>query len=221
MNRLLPDNSPNALESWISYANRLESNGNQPASQLLTELAAEFTLANQRYGEETATQAFNIALECCYPPTEVNGAANHLHHGVDANNVVTLAIYGKLNDPPVGRVDIKTEAERIIAELAGLTDPNSPNKTHFMVKISHEFLYLASTKDQERLFNALPYKTRTIGNMKGEKGLFVTVTNDEILKQRGKAKSSILGQLADAQKEAAAQARPDKSATKKAAREEL
>ena len=54
---------------------------------------------------------------------------------------------------------IETEARRIVDKLKDLSAPNSPNKTHFMVEISPHFDALASTKDNDRLFAMLPYKS--------------------------------------------------------------
>ena len=99
---------------------------------------------------------------------------------------------------------VNNEAERVVSGLSELSEPNSPNKTHFAVPLSHEFMYLASSHDQERLIDALPFKNKFITGLKGEKGLFVTVGKDEILKQRAAQKPSIIGQLAEATKEAAA-----------------
>lgn len=99
---------------------------------------------------------------------------------------------------------VQAEAQRIVEAIGDISEPNSPNKTHFMVPLSHEFLFLASTKDHDRLFDALKYKTMNLTNITGEKGIFVTVTKDEILKQRDVQKPSIMGQLEAAKKEAAA-----------------
>ena len=54
---------------------------------------------------------------------------------------------------------IEAEAQRIVAEMKRQDSPNSPNKTHFMVELSPYFMQLASTKDTDRLFAMLPYKT--------------------------------------------------------------
>ena len=100
---------------------------------------------------------------------------------------------------------IKGETGRITAALDGLVEPNSPNKTHFMVPLSREFMQLASSNDQSRLFDALPYKSKIFSNIHGEKGVFVTVAKDEIFRQRDTQKPSVLGQLAEAAREAATQ----------------
>lgn len=54
---------------------------------------------------------------------------------------------------------IRDEAQRIVAEMKGLSAPNSPNKTHFMVELSPYFTQIASSKDTDRLFSMLPYKS--------------------------------------------------------------
>ena len=54
---------------------------------------------------------------------------------------------------------IETEARRIVREMKRHYEPNSPNKTHFMAELSPAFMRLAATKDTDRLFSMLPYKT--------------------------------------------------------------
>ena len=47
---------------------------------------------------------------------------------------------------------IQTEADRLSAALQSLTEPNTPDRTHFMVEVSPFFLPLASNDDMYRLF---------------------------------------------------------------------
>ncbi len=54
---------------------------------------------------------------------------------------------------------IRDEAQRIVTGLKELSTPNSPNKTHFMVELSPYFTQIASSKDTDRLFSMLPYKS--------------------------------------------------------------
>lgn len=65
---------------------------------------------------------------------------------------------------------IETEARRIVDKLKDLSAPNSPNKTHFMVEISPHFDALASTKDNDRLFAMLPYKSLCFTSIKDDTG---------------------------------------------------
>ena len=66
---------------------------------------------------------------------------------------------------------IETEARRIVDKLKDLSAPNSPNKTHFMVEISPHFDALASTKDNDRLFAMLPYKSLCFTSIKDRHGI--------------------------------------------------
>ena len=62
---------------------------------------------------------------------------------------------------------IETEARRIVREMKRHYEPNSPNKTHFMAELSPAFMRLAATKDTDRLFSMLPYKTLSFSKIEG------------------------------------------------------
>ena len=93
---------------------------------------------------------------------------------------------------------ILAEAQRIVAGLKDLSAPNSPNKTHFMVEISPHFDALASTKDNDRLFAMLPYKSLCFTSIKDRHGVYAMINKDE---RRDvsirKPRPSIRKQLAD------------------------
>lgn len=74
---------------------------------------------------------------------------------------------------------ILAEAQRIVAGLKDLSAPNSPNKTHFMVEISPHFDALASTKDNDRLFAMLPYKSLCFTGIKDRHGVYAMIGKDE------------------------------------------
>lgn len=74
---------------------------------------------------------------------------------------------------------ILTEARRIVAGLKDLSAPNSPNKTHFMVELSPYFVQIASSKDTDRLFSMLPYKSLCFTGMKDRHGLYAVINKDE------------------------------------------
>ena len=90
-------------------------------------------------------------------------------------------------------------------KLKDLSAPNSPNKTHFMVEISPHFDALASTKDNDRLFAMLPYKSLCFTSIKDRHGVYAMINKDErrdvsIRKPRPsirKPRPSIRKQLAD------------------------
>ena len=93
---------------------------------------------------------------------------------------------------------IETEARRIVDKLKDLSAPNSPNKTHFMVEISPHFDALASTKDNDRIFAMLPYKSLCFTSIKDRHGVYAMINKDE---RRDvsirKPRPSIRKQLAD------------------------
>ena len=74
---------------------------------------------------------------------------------------------------------IETEARRIVDKLKDLSAPNSPNKTHFMVEISPHFDALASTKDNDRLFAMLPYKSLCFTSIKDRHRVYAMINKDE------------------------------------------
>lgn len=80
---------------------------------------------------------------------------------------------------PLTKEDIQAEAARLLRRLQSEREPNSPNGTHFMAQLSPDFLIRASTKDQDRLFAMLPFKSLTFSALKDQKGLFAFIQKDE------------------------------------------
>ena len=106
---------------------------------------------------------------------------------------------------------IEAEARRIVADMRRLYNPNSPNKTHYMVELAPAFMMIASSRDTDRLFSMLPYKTLTFSNLKDRHGTYALIGKDENRdKDIRKPRPSIRTQLA-ADKEKAA---PKKAAAK-------
>ena len=58
-------------------------------------------------------------------------------------------------------------------------EPNSPNKTHFMAELSPAFMRLAATKDTDRLFSMLPYKTLAFSKIEGRHGTYALIDKGE------------------------------------------
>lgn len=91
---------------------------------------------------------------------------------------------------------IEAEAQRIVAEMKRQDSPNSPNKTHFMVELSPYFMQLASTKDTDRLFAMLPYKTLSFSKIEGRHGTFAFLDKSEDRSRNiRKARPSVRAQL--------------------------
>lgn len=107
---------------------------------------------------------------------------------------------------------IETEARRIVGEMKRRDTPNSPNKTHFMAELSPYFMQLASTKDTDRLFAMLPYKTLSFSKIEGRHGTFAFLDKSEDRSRNiRKARPSVRAQLTADKKTAA----PKKSAAKR------
>ena len=106
---------------------------------------------------------------------------------------------------------IDREARRIVADMKKLSAPNSPDKSHFMVELSPVFTRLASTKDTERLFSMLPYKTLSFSQIKNSYGTYALIDKDENRdREVRKPRPSIRAQLAQDAKKTA----PKKTAAK-------
>ena len=115
---------------------------------------------------------------------------------------------GRLSDEKV-----LAEAQRLSAAFQSLQAPNSPNGTHFVVEVSPWFERIASSKEHERLFALLPYKTLYLSSVKDRHGVFAFISKDErrdlpLRKQR----PSVRAQLKEGQSKKAAA--PKKAAAK-------
>ena len=78
----------------------------------------------------------------------------------------------QLAKPPQGKQSLKQLMKRH-------DTPNSPNKTHFMVELSPAFMQLAATKDTDRLFSMLPYKTLAFSKIEGRHGTYALIDKGE------------------------------------------
>lgn len=104
---------------------------------------------------------------------------------------------------------IETEARRIADSLKDLSAPNSPNKTHFMVELSPYFVQIASSKDTDRLFSMLPYKSLCFTGMKDRHGLYAVIGKDENRdKEVRRPRASIRRQLSETKQAQAPQKAP-------------
>ena len=107
---------------------------------------------------------------------------------------------------------IEHEARRIVADMKKLSAPNSPDKSHFMVELSPYFTQIATTKDTDRLFSMLPYKTLAFSQIKNSYGTYALIGKDENRdKEVRKPRPSVRAQLAQDKKRTV----PKKAAAKK------
>ena len=100
------------------------------------------------------------------------------HPGL-VNLFVTQARHEYLLTQPLTKEDIQQEAARLLGRLQEPSQPNSPNGKHYMAQISQDFLLRAGTKEQDKLFDMLPFQSLTVSGMKDRKGLFATISKDE------------------------------------------
>lgn len=80
---------------------------------------------------------------------------------------------------PITKEDIQAEAARILGRFQSEREPNSPSGTHFMVQVSQDFLLRASSKDQDKLFDMLPFSTLTFSGLNGRTGICALISKDE------------------------------------------
>ena len=106
------------------------------------------------------------------------GYAVNSHPGV-LNGFIDLVREEHLRRQPLTAQDIQAEAERILRELRAPDMPNSPHGTHYMVRISPEFLNRAGSKDHDRLMNLLPFCSLAFTGMKGLPGTYATILASE------------------------------------------
>ena len=105
---------------------------------------------------------------------------------------------------------IEREARRVVEKMKSLQEPNSPDKTRFMVELSPYFVRLATEKDADRLFSMLPYKTLAFSRSKDRFGTYALIDKSEDRsKDVRKIRPSVRAQLA---------AGKEKTAPKKAAK---
>lgn len=93
---------------------------------------------------------------------------------------------------------IQTEADRLAAALQSMTEPNTPDKTHFMAEVSPYFLPLASQDDMYRLFEKVREQVKQpmyIAQAEGKQGQYFFMRREERAQEQT-SKPSIKGQLA-------------------------
>ena len=114
------------------------------------------------------------------------------------------------NDPEALRgVLMEEQRSRVVEKMKSLQEPNSPDKTCFMVELSPYFVRLATEKDADRLFSMLPYQTLAFSRSKDRFGTYALIDKgEERSKGIRKIRPSVRAQLA---------AGKEKTAPKKAA----
>ena len=104
---------------------------------------------------------------------------------------------------------IEREACRVVEKMKSLQEPNSPDKTRFMVELSPYFVQIASSKDTDRLFSMLPYKSLCFTGMRDRHGLYAVIHKDENReKEVRRPRASIRRQLSETKQASAPKKAP-------------
>ena len=109
---------------------------------------------------------------------------------------------------------IEAEARRIVENVKGLGEPDSPEKTHCAVELSPYFVPLATDKDMERLLSMLPYKSLSLSTLEGRHGVYALIDKSERNKEMKQSPPSVRAQLQTKK----SQKSPEKDSKNKASR---
>ena len=80
---------------------------------------------------------------------------------------------------PLTNVDIEVEASKLLVQFQKTKEPNSPEGTHFMARLSTDFIARAGIKDQSRLMALLPFTSLSLSTLKDRKGVYAFISKDE------------------------------------------
>ena len=80
---------------------------------------------------------------------------------------------------PLTPEEIHAEAARLLQELRAPDTPNSPHGTHYMARVSPDFLARAGTQAHDQLMALLPFRSLSITGMKDLPGTYVTILASE------------------------------------------
>ena len=80
---------------------------------------------------------------------------------------------------PLTPEEIRAEAARLLQELRVPDTPNSPHGTHYMARISPDFLARAGTQAHDRLMALLPFRSLAITGLVDRPGTYVTILAKE------------------------------------------
>lgn len=115
---------------------------------------------------------FGADLKCAY------FIITNCHPGL-LNIFLDTARHEYLLSQPIKRADIKAEASHILEQFQEAVEPNSPNGTHFMARVSPDFWARAKQKDRDRLMNMLPFASLSLSTLEGYKGIYALISKDE------------------------------------------
>ena len=80
---------------------------------------------------------------------------------------------------PLTPEEIRAEAARLLQELRAPDTPNSPHGTHYMARVSPDFLARAGTQAHDQLMALLPFRSLAITGLVDRPGTYVTILASE------------------------------------------
>ena len=80
---------------------------------------------------------------------------------------------------PLTPEEIRAEAARLLQELRAPDTPNSPHGTHYIARVSPDFLARAGSQAHDQLMTLLPFRSLAITGMKDLPGTYVTILASE------------------------------------------
>ena len=80
---------------------------------------------------------------------------------------------------PLTPEEIHAEAARLLQELRAPDTPSNPHGTHYMARVSPDFLARAGTQAHEQLMKLLPFRSLAITGLVDRPGTYVTILASE------------------------------------------
>ena len=80
---------------------------------------------------------------------------------------------------PLKDDEIRAEADRIMRGFREASEPNSPNKTHYSVRLSENFMLRANYVHLGKLCKLFPFKSFCLVGMKDKSGRYAQIRADE------------------------------------------
>ena len=97
---------------------------------------------------------------------------------------------------PLTPEEIHAEAARLLQELRAPDTPNSPHGTHYMARVSPDFLARAGTQAHEQLMKLLPFRSLAITGLVDRPGTYVTIlASEDRSKELRQSRRSVRRQL--------------------------
>ena len=122
-------------------------------------------------------------------------------HPAVLDGFINQARHEYLLTQPLTIMEIEKEANRLLTRLRSEREPNSPSGTHFMAQISDDFMFRASSKDMDKLFAMLPFKSLALSGLKDKRGVYAIINSDEPRdKPLRESKASIVSKLHESAK---------------------